>query len=219
MKLANLRNKHVGTDIYVIGSGPSLSFLDSSFFQNKIVVCVNHTIQHIPIAQSLYLVAKEPTKNMQQAAHDKKGIIVMCRHHSGLSNMPENKQLFPHITAIFRPGQGVIEQPEQLDALERSSSTIVSGIHLAAYMGAKNIILVGHDCGIIDGNAHVIGYSKERSVIKGEQAYKKWMVHNKVEAKTLRAKKILKDKWNVNVYSLNPFINFKLEGHNYQPFQ
>ena len=60
-----------------------------------------------------------------------------------------------------------------------SFSTIVSGIHLAAYMGAKNIILVGHDCGTIDGIPNVEGYHNDSSYKivwkKGKEDYIKWL--------------------------------------------
>ena len=55
--------------------------------------------------------------------------------------------------------------------------------------------------------------------MKGDQAYKKWMIKNKIEMKTLKIKKVLKEKWNVHVYSLNPFINYNLEGHKFKPFK
>ena len=173
MKLETLRNKHAGTDIYVIGSGATLGFIDSTFFENKVVVCVNHTIRHIPYARHLYLVAKEPTKSMQQNAHDRKATIVMCRHHSGIPSNPENRRLFPDETAIFNARQNAINNPKQLVSLERSSSTIVSGIHLAAFMGAKTIILVGHDCGWLDGKSHVDDYSKEKGGNEGRSSLQK----------------------------------------------
>ena len=36
-----------------------------------------------------------------------------------------------------------------------SRSTVTSAIHLAAYMSAKNIILVGHDCGFINNKSNI----------------------------------------------------------------
>ncbi len=219
MKLPVLKHKHSNEDIYVIGSGPTLNHIAPSFFVNKIVICVNHTINHISTARALYLVAKEPTKAMQQAAANKNATIVMCKHHSGVAKNPLNEKFYPDRTVIFAAKPNVVQKKDQMGALERSSSTIVSGIHLAAYMGAKNIILVGHDCGTIDKEVHVAGYSKEKAVTKSKGAYGKWMKKNKVEMKTLKIKEALKKHYDINVYSLNPFINFGLEGHRYERFQ
>ena len=218
MKLSELKRKYNNEDIYVIGSGPTLGHISPSFFVNKIVICVNHTINHIPSAKVLYLVAKEPTKSMQEAAANRNAIIVMCKHHSGVPKNPLNEILYPDITVIFSAKANVAHDKEQAKALERSSSTIVSGIHLAAFMGAKNIILVGHDCGTINKQAHVSGYSKEKAVNITENAYKKWMKKNKVEMKTLKIKETLQKHYDINLYSLNPFINFGLEGHKYERF-
>jgi len=40
-------------------------------------------------------------------------------------------------------------------------------------------------------------------------------VSNNIEAHTLALKRRLKEVYGTNVYSLNPFINFNLEGHEY----
>ena len=218
MTLKDLKNKYPGEDIYVLGSGATLNFIDPVFYENKIVICVNHTINHVPKARKLYLVAKEPTSNMQKAAAKRNAVIVTCEHHSGLPKNPLNKILFPERTAVFVAKQNVANNPDQSHALERSSSTIASGIHLAAFMGAKNIILIGHDCGVIDGQHHVSGYSKEKAVTKSPGGYVKWMNKNKVEAKTMKLKGLLKKHFGANVYSLNPFINLGLEGHVYKHF-
>lgn len=55
-KLSSYKNIHLNSDIYVIGSGKSLDFLDKSFFDNKITIGVNQSYQYI---QPMYLVRKE----------------------------------------------------------------------------------------------------------------------------------------------------------------
>lgn len=212
-----LKGRHQGSDIYVIGSGPSLNYINTNFFTDKIVICINHTISHIKTAQQFYLVAKEPNKSMQDIAAKKKALIVTCKHHSGVPKNPVNQLYHPDITYIFEPKTSIIKDTNNNVALERSSSTIVSGLHLAAFLGAKTIILVGHDCGFIDGNMHVNNYSKEKAVMKGK-GYVQWMNAQKVENKSIQAKALLEQYWGVNVYSLNPFINFNLEGHVYKKF-
>jgi len=210
-----LKNKHLNSDIYVIGSGPSLSFIDPSFFDNKIVVCINYTIEKVS-SPELYLVAKEPSEQMQIVANQKNATIVMCERHSGVPKNSLNIVYFPERTYIFEPMIGCIKnRPDKM--LERSSSTIVTGMHLAAFMGAKNIMLVGHDCGWIDKEMHCEKYNKKDAVMRGE-GYIKWMKSNKVEQKSIDAKKQLKQFYKCNVYSINPFINFNLENHKFKTF-
>ena len=39
-----------------------------------------------------------------------------------------------------------------------------------------------------------------------------------IESNTLEVKKKIKEVYNCNIYSLNPFINFGLEGHKYDKY-
>ncbi len=224
LKLESLKDKHKDKDIYVIGSGPSMSYIDPTFFQSKIVVCVNHTICHVKNGPnlepaSIYLVTKEPCKFMNHMLKKRNGIMVTCERHSGVPKNKPNTILHPKQTAIFQSGNmSSLKNTKQNTHLIRTSSTITTAIHFAAFAGAKNIILVGHDCGTIDGHVHVEEYRKTTAVIK-ENRYGKWMGQKKVEQTTLSVKNALKTFWDVNVYSINPFINLGLEGHTYQPFQ
>ena len=98
-----------------------------------------------------------------------------------------------------------------------SYSTITTAIHLAAYMGAKNILIVGHDCGTLDGECNFEGYHTDATYKiawpSGKSGYKNWLP--KIEGDTIRLKKLLYAKYGCCVYSINPFINFGLEGHKY----
>ena len=98
-----------------------------------------------------------------------------------------------------------------------SYSTITTAIHLAAHMG-ENIILIGHDCGTINGEPNFSGYHTESTYKiahrKGKKDYINWL--SKIEKQTIKLKHLLKRKYGCNVYSLNPFINFGLEGNVYK---
>tara|TARA_Y100000034_G_scaffold134066_1_gene201500 strand:- start:7380 stop:8048 length:669 start_codon:yes stop_codon:yes gene_type:complete len=211
-----LFKKNEGEDIYVLGSGPSLGFVDPSFFENKIVVAVNNTVHYVNGCKALYAIAKEPNATMQQAIKDKDGLLICTLKKCGMGQH-FNKINFPGRTHIFGPKCGIAENTEQKEALEYSNSTIVSGIHLAAFLGAKNIILVGHDCGTIDEEIHAPDYDKSTAQTPDEK-YANWMKGRHIEKQTLQFKKIIKKEWGVNIYSLNPFINYNLEGHTFKSF-
>ena len=41
MRISDLYNKHLGEDIYVVGTGPTLRMLPKGFFNNKIAIGLN----------------------------------------------------------------------------------------------------------------------------------------------------------------------------------
>jgi hypothetical protein len=96
------------------------------------------------------------------------------------------------------------------DALFVSWSSITSAMHFAAYLGAKNIIMVAHDCGTLGEKDWVKGYPYENwDQSEIEQAKQR----NKLfENQSIAVKRKLKELYEVNIYSLNPFINYNLEG-------
>ena len=93
-----------------------------------------------------------------------------------------------------------------------SYSTITSAIHLAAFMGAANILLVGHDCGRVDGELKFAGYFESDFQQSNPGFYEQFI--GNIEPQTL----VLRDRigevyGGCRVYSLNPWVNLGLEGH------
>ncbi len=214
-----LFKKHEGEDIYVLGSGPTLGFIDSSFFNNKIIVAVNHTLHYVTKSKVLYVISKEPSEVMQRIAKKRGALLVCTLKKCGLTQ-DFNEISHPFRTYIFDPKQ--ISDIKAGDFVESetliySDSTILSGIHLAVFLGAKNVILVGHDCGTIDEKIHVPNYDKTTSQTP-EDKYSHWMIRRAIEKQTIEFKEFVKTKWGVNIYSLNPFINYNLEGHTFESF-
>ena len=213
---------HTGADIYVIGSGKSLDFIDPVFFENKITVGINQIYKKI---RTDYIVRKDggfiddTVKRM-----DDKQVLFVSKGKYGRNNtaninhiqkkFPKNANIvvFDHET-----NKHSITDLPGANKLVVSHSTITTGIHLAAHMGAKNIILIGHDCGLLDGESNFAGYHTANSVKlewkNGFADYNRWLP--KIEDATIALKGLLKKKYGANVYSLNPFINFGLEGHKY----
>jgi hypothetical protein len=100
--------------------------------------------------------------------------------------------------------------PNQETGLYVSWSSITSAMHFAAYLGAKNIILVGHDCGEIDGQSWVkdYGYETGNPSEMAEAKQRNYAFENQ----SIAVKQRLKELYKCNIYSLNPFINYNLEG-------
>ena len=220
MKLiTELKDKHKGEDIYVIASGKSIDFIDDSFFDGKILIGVNQAYKKIWCD---YLVRKE-TKFLKQSIEED-SIVIVSEYDSGNLNSGsgklntnkiehDNLYYFEHLdnghTQIDASVFGT-------DKIVVSFSTITSAIHIAAYMGAKNIILVGHDCGTINSEMTFKGYynSIKDTPWQDWKQYKSWL--KAIESQTVIVKNEVKKHYNANVISINPFVSLNLENNIYQ---
>lgn len=220
--LNKFKNIHKDKDIYIIASGKSLDFVDNSFFDNKITIGINQVFKKIT---TTYLVRKE-LKLLDEIIKKKLNLIhfISMGEHGGNNNnnikfiynkYKNNKNIVIYGHNI---NNHLVQKLPDDNKLIVSYSTITTGIHLAAYMGAKNIILVGHDCGTLNGEPNFEGYHTNSTYKiawkNGKKDYINWL--KEIEDGTIKLKKLLKKKYGCNVYSLNPFINFGLEGNIYK---
>jgi hypothetical protein len=221
--LRDYKNIHKDEDIYVIGSGSSCNFIDESFFKNKITIGINQVYKKY---KTQYLIRKEFKLISDALKNTNDTIMFISRGDCGeLNNInydyinknhPNNKNIivFDHNKNNIAMELNTLRQLNE-NQLIVSHSTITSGIYLASYMGAKNIILVGHDCGTIDGQSNFTGYHTEEFLCQTTPAgYNQFLT--KIERDTIILKMYLNHTYNCNVYSLNPFVSFRLEGHDFK---
>ena len=216
--IKDLKGIHSGKDIWVIAAGSSMNFIDPSFFKNKITIGINRVCIKYDCD---YLVAKDGRgfRAIEESISDKTK-IVLSKHESG--NLHQNLNSYPSEHWIFEHPAKPGENPDlscispESDKLVVSYSTITSGIHLAAYMGAKNIIICGHDCGTIDGKSTLDKYYKDLRPHQGsDEGYIRWL--SLIENHTTVVCHTITKTFGCNIHSLNPFINLNLEGHKYIP--
>ena len=208
------RNCHKGETIYVIGSGKSLDYVDPAMFDGQITIGVNQVYKKlIPT----YLVRKE----LQNRSTILKECGAKTHHfwHKAGQPVHDGENVTYFVSGENRLGKG----PPVLKGVPRNGliaswSTITSAIHLAAHMGAKIIILVGHDCVSIDGKCNFKGYhtASTRGIRwgKGKRAvkkYRKWL--SMIERDTASLRVQLKARYGCHIVSLNPFASLLLEGH------
>lgn len=216
--IKEFKNLHNEEDIWIIAAGPSMNYIDPSFFANKVTIGINRVCMKFDCN---YLVAKDGRGfNLIKKNINNKTKIVLSKHESGNLNQNLNSYDGEFWTFEHPPKPG--EKPDltaitpESDKIVVSYSTITSGIHLAAYMGAKNIIICGHDCGTIDGESTIKYYYKDIKPHHGsDEAYVNWL--SKIENHTTAVCHKITKEFNCNIHSLNPFINLNLEGHNYNP--
>ncbi len=222
--IKELKNKYSGEDIYVLGAGPSLNFVNPAFFNNKIAIGINNIYRFFPVIYSVF-----KHKQFIAEALGFKQVVIASKHDDGdtrapITEVPEGCYTFTHkqgrfveLEKNFTENLAAVGKDDDIFV---SFSTITSGIHLAAYMGAKTIILCGHDCGTLDGKMCVDRYDEFRRVPENitkdeyETSFKIWL--GMLGKETIRLKEKIKEVYGCEVYSLNPFINFALEGHIYE---
>ena len=221
--IQKLKDLHYTETIYIICAGSSTTYFEPSFFADKIVIGVNNVFKKFPCS---YVIAKDllehPRFTRMVEEIKEVGIpLIYPEHHTGHHKDPKNNidyelgYMFEHLDNKSADMNDEVLSVIGTDKLVVSRSTITSAINLAAYMGAFNIVLVGHDCGTIDGVLYEPNYTESDWGSADNYASKhEWVAT--IESNTLEVKKKIKEVYNCNIYSLNPFINFGLEGHKYK---
>ena len=220
-KISELKNKHSGEDIWIILGGASMDYVSYSFFENKIVLGINQVYKHYPCDYILMKDCMETPRFPRSIRKlDTLGIpLIFCEYYKGHRiyelNKPDHSDsyMFKH-----NPRRKSLKEELQTlgeDELIVSKSSVTSLLHLAAYMGASNIMLCGHDCGTLDNNLYYKGYT-EKDWVSAENWSEigKWISRLEVESQMVRD--FLIKKYGVNIHSLNPFLNLSLEGHEFR---
>lgn len=215
--ISALKNYHKGEDIYVLGSGASMNYLDKSFFNNKITIGINYINKLFPCTYSFM---------KDVCTHEGFDYFLkLAREHDSI---PMTTDIYgeknEHTHFYERDDLFYIVPVEKWNAFGNMDLigtekfitghlTMSTAIHIAFYLGAANIVLCGIDGGILDEQLNVNGYYDKLSENKIEHL-KEAVSHPYNEIHLKRIRKRLKD-FGVNLVSLNPFLNIGLEGHKY----
>jgi len=216
-----LKDTRGGGDIYILGSGGSMDFIAKSFFENKYCIGLNSIWKFFPVNFTLIkhvqFIEEAMKANIPVIAskHDCGDITMdLCREDSTYK-FTHKRGRFCNLEENFQENINALGKDDDIFV---SYSSITSAIHLAAYMGAKNIIICGHDCGYINGKSHMLEYGKHiqefyKEKKKLENYYNPWF--RQINNDTVKLKTKLKEIYKCNIHSLNPFINYQMEGNNY----
>jgi hypothetical protein len=174
--ISKFKNIHKGEDIYVIGSGPSCDFIDSSFLENKISVGTNQTYRKF---NTDYIVRKEHSL-LKTTLDNSNSKVIVAKLNCGSGVPIDTKKninklyYFDHLINVSKIDLKAFNKPNHLVV---SDSTITSSMHFAYHLGAKNIILIGVDHGILDGQHTFKDYYKNISETpwKNWGQYKEWL--------------------------------------------
>ena len=153
-----LKNIHKDEDVYVIGAGKSMDFYPNNFFDDKLVVGVNRVCKFF---RCDYTVAKDQIGIDEIKSGEYGKLVCSLRDRGSLSlkkiDISCCDYVFDHKQNIMDGNDFKTNEGELLVSV----STISTAIHLAAYMGAKNIYVCGQDGVAINGECCMTGYYKE----------------------------------------------------------
>lgn len=203
-------------DIYVLGSGPTLDYINPRFFLDKVVVATNGVADRLglyDIARGVYTHGHYHGEMLELARKYPEYQFVAPEGDRGFLGVPEDQPLpnlyyYKHVPTRY---DFDVNRSWVDDGFIVGSTSTHGSMHLAAHMGAWNIILVGVDCGTIDGQTNHTGYKSGNLATDDPIPFlARWNDH------LIAVKNKLMEKYDVNVYSLNPWVNLNLEGHTFR---
>lgn len=210
MLLEEIEGLHDGETLWVLGSGPSLNFIDGEFFDDKVTVSTNFSARALGIHP--HYAFTHYHENAADLLSDSSCVVTIeqdtLSYQAWQGEQPHQLVLAP--TQYEQPPGStwnpLTSHKPGLGQIAYGSSSLHGAMHLAAILGASFIVLVGADCGRIDGADRVNNYQVQNG-------HTLWSLYDRHH---LLMKQYLEQEYPVKVHSLNPFINLNLEGHRFE---
>lgn len=211
MGLADFAGIHPGETVWVLGSGASLQRISPLMFSGQTVVATNFAGTTAGL-ERFYSVAHHHS-DADRIAALRPDLLVFTpdieqlppEDRSPARASAPNVRFVPTTDQHYSRFDPEAHWPTDDDRLVVGPTSLHMAMHLAAYMGAANIILVGADCGAFDNVSRIADYPDPN----GHLHYGLWTRSLEAMARRLR---IL----GVGVHSLNPWVTPRLEGHRYE---
>jgi hypothetical protein len=194
----------------VFGSGSTLNFINPEFFEGKLTISTNFAAISFGVTPH-FVFTNHHSWVDSMAAEMLHTTFVVNRYETpepyeyagGLPNVViSNPKNVHNSFGSFDPyGR---DKPERPDQLVFGSTSTHGAMHLAALMGAVDIVLVGVDCGVVDSVVNITDYPDPT-----QRSFGVWNDH------LVLMRNWLRDTYGARVYSLNPFVNLHLEGHTF----
>jgi len=213
MTITSLKNIHNNEDVYVLGAGPSLNYIDINFFNNKISIGINKIHKIIPCN---YVIVKDTEKESHISNIPKETQIIIAKWSQGRRQEGSNELYIKSITnRSYFVYDHVDWWPRTKDIditmitpksnkLVNGISTIISATHMAAYMGAKNIFICGHDLKNIEGKQYIDNYNDR---CHKQELYTANSSESQIcKFQTLVVCEKLRKEFGCNIVSINPRI-------------
>lgn len=178
-KIFSLFQQFQNKDIYIFGNGPSLFQINPEDYKDKICFGINFSFEFMPYMDYIFVHVIETYQAIQKVVDNRKLVLpdtlVRQWYRDSNKNIKPNRIQTQNEKAYIYPCQNPAERNinKKHVLLEKGteiftwSTTTHSAIHLAAYMGAKNIFLIGVDYQLFpNGKVH---FESKYSSIYGTQ--------------------------------------------------
>ena len=213
MDLSDLKDVRAGETAWVFGSGGTLNHLHPAFFADKLVVSTN--LGPLRFGVDPDFVFSHYHSQASEALGLGVPVVTLAgdtlTHQGWQGHKPDNLVLIPQDSYVGPSDVWDVfgRHRPRPDSLAYGSSSLHGAMHLAAWIGAKHLVMVGADCGVLDGQANLDGY------LGFDNDAHRARILSLYNRDHLRMKEWLIANYGVTVYSLNPFINLNLEGHTF----
>lgn len=206
--ITGFKDTHKGETAWVLGSGSSIDHIPESFWDDKLLVCTNFVGERLNLTSYYSVTHYHCDAAILAQARPDLPVITPRVDQGGPAAIPVPPEA-PNIYFAETDNQQYDKfdpskhWPTDPDKFVVGPTSLHMTMHFAQYLGVKNIILAGADCGRIDEKVNFEGYGT------GTLPLDVW-------ERTLRqvADRIRRD--GVTVVSVNPFVNFALEGHSFR---
>ena len=213
MDLSDLKDVRKGETAWVFGSGGTLNYLDPKFFADKLVVSANLGPIRFGVRAD-FVFSHYHGDSLKALPLGVPVVTLACdtlTHQSWQGEVPDKLVLIPQNSYVGPSDVWDVfgRHAPRPDSLVYGSSSLHGAMHLAAWIGAKHLVMVGADCGVLDGEANLTGYpgfdspDHQARILslynRDHRRMKEWLVAN----------------YKITIYSLNPFVNLNLEGHTF----
>lgn len=215
---------HKDQDIWIIAAGASLNYVSPSFFEGKITIGLNQSFSKYKHCN--YYMKKDGAewqgrnvlKHIKEVSPESKLIMsdyVGCAKEWGHNDFSDDSYVDFDYWYFDHPcGHGELDHsvlPRVLDEAIFPNGIAMTGIAIAmaAYMGAKSIIVCGNDTIFVDGKDYFNEYVDDYNCNLDHIGALNWgLPQTRAVANYFRS-------LGINVHSLNPFVDMRLEGHTF----
>ena len=211
MGLTDFADIHKGETVWVLGSGASLQRIAPRLLAGQTVVATNFAGTTAGL-EWFYSVAHHHS-DADRIARLRPDLLVLTPAVEQLPPEDRSPERASEPNVVFVPTTDQHYErfdpqahwPTDEDRLVVGPTSLHMSMHLAVYMGAADIILVGADCGAFDNVSRIADYPDPN----GHLHYGLWTRSLEAMAGKIRS-------LGIGVHSLNPWVTPRLEGHRYE---
>lgn len=213
MRISSLWDKHKGEDVYVLGSGPSSRCIDKRFFDGRVVIALNQAYRLLDPTYSITVHPELYLEWRRGNRHQKTQWIVKKKNPMADLGF-DDPSLFVFETNVGdNPNDFQYLETRTENKLYQGRGVQVTAMCLAAHMGARSILMVGCDMCKLGNDHHGVNQHVRFNGLSDREVYAEYRRF------TAKARKIIREKYNIPVLTLSPFIGVGHPDEDYSRLQ